>query len=108
MQSAPTIGFTREDLARLASCSSGRTRLLHAVRDGQVSVADVPVVASSAFLAATRLVKVLEVHPSLGKVAARRLVAELGMDEQTAVSGVSPEQWTALAARIESSNGTPR
>jgi len=73
-----------------------------------VSVADLPMAASSAFLAATRLVKVLEVHPSLGKVAARRLVAELGMDEQSAVSGVSPQQWTALTARIEPSNGTHR
>lgn len=64
--------------------------------------------AGSAFLAATRLVKVLEVHPSLGKVAARRLVAELGLDERTALSEVRPEQWSALVTRIESSNGVHR
>lgn len=99
------MGYTTDDLARLGARRAERTSLLRGVRDGDVPVAHLARVASSAFLAATRLVKVLEVHPLLGKVAARRLVAELGLDERTTLGGVRPEQWSSLAARIDGSGG---
>ena len=47
--------------------------------------------------AGTWTVKMLDVHPCAGKVAGRRLLAELGIPERTRVADLSAEQIALLA-----------
>lgn len=48
----------------------------------------------------TYLVKVLDVVPGLGKVAGRRLMAELGLDQFVRISDLPADRRTALLAAV--------
>lgn len=51
------------------------------------------------------LVKLLDVFPGLGKVAGRRLMADLGIAPLAKVADLSPEQKNALRTAIGTSHG---
>ena len=74
--------------ALLADIASGRTPLSAALERGR----------DDEFLADTHVVKVVEAHPGLGKVSARRLLDEAGIGHRTALGMLTDSDLVAIAA----------
>lgn len=79
------------DLTVLSDLRERRRRLTADLASGRVPFVDTISAVTSPFLRDTRIVKVLERHPGLGKVAARRLLADLGLDERVTLGGLSDD-----------------
>lgn len=90
------------DLVALTDLRDQRRRLTAELASGRAPFFDTVITIAVPFLRDTRLVKILEQHPGLGKVAARRLLGDLGLDERVTLGGLSREFLLRVAEHLES------
>lgn len=76
-----------EDLAALAHLRSVRQKAVDSAAGGDIATV---LSHSDAATQCVYVVKLLDVHPSLGKVAGRRLLASLGLNHFSRISDLSP------------------
>lgn len=82
------------DLRRVAELRSARERAVAEASTG--SLRSLLALGDSDDRSQTYVVKLLDVTPGVGKVAGRRLLASLGIDESVRVAGLTDDQRTAL------------
>lgn len=84
--------------ARTLEVVSGWRRQIREATDASAA-APIGDVLSRTDLAYPYIVKVLDVHPCMGKVAGRRLLDELRIDHRTRLSGLTHSQVDAIGRR---------
>ncbi len=81
------------DLATVAQWRNARVRAVEEAASGRLSAVISDPTPEQGFV---YVVKLLDVHPRLGKVAGRRLMAQLGIEPFARVSELSSDQLAAL------------
>jgi hypothetical protein len=102
MANVPVQSAEARDAARAKALLVRRQRaeLKERLKMGAVSLNEVlDAVDSDEAIARTKVLPVLESLPGLGKVKARRLMEEIGIDERRRLRGLGPNQVAALRER---------
>lgn len=89
---------TVSDFEMVKSLRNARVNAVEKAQKGQL--AEVLSVDAESFEAQTYVVKLLDVHPALGKVAGRRLLADLGVVPFTRVGQLTIEQCHGILVAV--------
>lgn len=84
----------------LETVSRLRSARMSAVASAQNGALAELLMTSDPFVKSVRVVKVLDVHPRLGKVAGRRLLNELGVGHFTSIGELSSHQVNAISSAV--------
>ena len=84
-----------EDLALVARLRSVRQQVVESALHGEIASA---FSSSDEAVRCVKVVKLLDVHPALGKVAGRRLLASLGLNHFSRISDLSAPQVESILA----------
>ena len=87
----------RAALAKAVDARRVRAELKHALKAGELGLADVLARAESdEVVAMTKVLTILEALPGVGKVKSRRTMASIGISESRRVQGLGAKQRSAL------------
>ena len=89
---------TVSDFEMVKSLRNARIVAIQKAQTGQVR--DLLVVPADALGAQVYVVKLLDVHPKLGKVAGRRLLADIGIQPLARVADLTTEQREAILQTV--------
>lgn len=92
-----------EDLELLSMLRDRRRDLIEGIAGGRISLRSVRSESWPPFVSDTRVVKLLERHPALGKVAARRLIERCGCRADVSIGEISSEAWASILREAEAS-----
>jgi len=84
-----------EDLALIARLRSVRQQVVESASRGEIASA---FSSSDEAVRCVKVVKLLDVHPVLGKVSGRRLLASLGLHQFSRISDLSAHQVESILA----------